>query len=272
MKSLFYNPIILHELRQSFLRQRWVPIVSGWIIVITTIGVLLYHTNRYMVLFLLPIVCQFLLAPVFAAGAFAKEYEQRTWLDLQITPITNLQLVTGKFLAIFLQMCLVTLSFTPLLSYCFIHSGLNGSYFELMIIVSYTLKIMISGVVVVLICMVCSRYSPNRLTATVVSFVAILIYGLFCAINYMLLNPLFTQAFGNITMPTSNNRIHFIFGQVNANMDGIYLLFSLVIGVGSIVLLWVSLSEQRGYANSGDNVRGSRFWQPETAKMEERSP
>jgi hypothetical protein len=45
-------------------------------------------------------------------------------------------------------------------------------------------------------------------------------------------------------------------------MQDMHLVFCATIGIGSLFLLWISLSEQRGYRNSEGSSAIDRTWQP----------
>src|SRR5258708_176950 len=103
---MIFNPFFLNELRERFVWAKPPPCFAIWaggMAVLTYIAVSLPGVNAGIYLqfpqIMLPII-----APAFAAGAFAKEHEQRTWQDLMLTNLTTRELLFGKFFASYLPM------------------------------------------------------------------------------------------------------------------------------------------------------------------------
>src|SRR5437868_6039841 len=98
------NPVFGNELRKSLVRRKPLQCFAIWAAVmaaLTYVAVSLPGVNAGIYVqfpqIMLPII-----APAFAAGAFAKEHEQRTWQDLMLTRLTAGEILSGKFLACFI--------------------------------------------------------------------------------------------------------------------------------------------------------------------------
>src|SRR5579859_3908974 len=107
------NPVFVNELRQSPLRRK--PL-QGFLLWAGLTGVLMwlsqFSPGGYAPA-VVPLVALPLIVPAFAAGTFAKEYEQQTWQDLYLTRLSNFQVVIGKFGAALLLSMIMMLCFVP---------------------------------------------------------------------------------------------------------------------------------------------------------------
>src|ERR1043165_7309921 len=106
------NPVFGNELRKSLVRRKPLHCLAIWagvMAALTYIAVSLPNVNAGIYVqfpqIMLPII-----APSFAAGAFAKEHEQRTWQDLMLTNLTTRELLMGKFFAAYLPIVALLLS------------------------------------------------------------------------------------------------------------------------------------------------------------------
>jgi hypothetical protein len=265
------NPVFLNELRQSVFRRK--PIQGGALWAGLT-GLLMWvtqflPTKNYPIssipAFLLPII-----VPAFAAGTFAKEYEQQTWQDLYLTRLTNAQVVLGKFCASLLMVWLIVLSFLPAIMLALVSMDKAWAYTPGWWTVVLAFKLLFSACLYVLIAMVCSRYSGNRRTAMVWSYIALFLYGMVGWLiwslvggeaeraardEYNMQNPSYVN--GRFVQPPSYQENPVAPGF----MEGTHLIFCTVAGGGALFLIWVSLSEQRGY-RGGAGEESKRAWQP----------
>ena len=279
LKELFFtNPILLNELRQSAFRHHTRIALVLWF-GLTVVFVLLSSASfasGFLVWF--PVLILPLIIPAISSGAFAKEYEQQTWQDLYLTRLTNAQVVVGKFTAYLIQILLFLSAFAPM--YFLINlrshrgqmSGLQDSMVPIpvqigLLILTLLLmsKILLSGVFYILLSMVCSRYSPNRRVSLVWCYIALGIYALFSYSVWSVLNP---GSSGSALMLANQ-----VFGaqselMLPGYMDGIHFALCSIVGVGSIVLIWVSMGEQRGYKGSDQGGGISRSWQPIAKRIE----
>ncbi len=242
------NPVFINELRQSPFRRNVYQYILVWI----TVTALIIYSGSFLdpryLLFWMPIVVLPIIVPSFTAGLFAKEYEQQTWQDLTLTRLTNAQVVLGKFLAALVQIGAI---FLMLISPLFTNMILDRQLFQIVFtpryFVDYLFKLFLSASLYIMLAMVCSRYCSNRRTALIWCYITLFIYAaLGCTVWSVLsgtLNP--------------SNSMDSVVGDF---MQGIHLIFCSVVGLGGWFLLWVSLSEQRGYARTDDGI--SRGWQP----------
>jgi ABC-type transport system involved in multi-copper enzyme maturation permease subunit len=272
-----WNPVFLNELRQSPLRRRPLQAFSIWIAAsfflmwLTSVlgGQLLPILLVWLPTLILPIV-----VPAFAAGTFAKEYEQQTWQDLYLTLLTNYQVVLGKFWAALLQVCVILSACLPpaaLALYTTSSTYSIGFLWWFESFASLAFRLTLSAALYVALAMVCSRYSGNRRAALVWSYIALFLYGGAGAMVWKVVGADVDRAF-QVEVLTGNNaagnmaqdyEISREMAMQSANpgfMQGLHLLFCLVVGLGCVILLWVSMSEQRGYR--GGEAESNRSWQP----------
>ncbi len=241
------NPVFINELRQSPFRRKLYQWILLWIAACAVIIFCGDYIDPRMMFFWMPIIVLPVVVPTFTAGLFAREYEQQTWQDMALTRLTNAQVVIGKFLASFLQVGAVLLMLLPPIYYDMITRRNELGAIWLWDIVVYLFKLMLSTTFYIMLAMVCSRYSSNRRTSLIWCYITLFLYALLESTVWNALGLTFGWN------PQSNNA-------AEGYMQQIHLLISAVVGIGGGFLLWVSLSEQRGYHGSGTGV--SRGWQP----------
>jgi hypothetical protein len=266
------NPVFLNELRQSVFRRKPVQGIALWA---ALTGFLMWVTQflprtNYPIssipAFLLPVI-----VPAFAAGTFAKEYEQQTWQDLTLTRLTNAQVVLGKFGASLLMVWLIVLSFIPAMMLALIAEDRAWAYLPGWWTVVLAFKLLFSASLYVLIAMVCSRYSSTRRTAMVWSYIALFLYGIVgwtiwtlvgSEVEQVAREEYYMQHPGSYIQGSITERPSYQGNPVAPGfMEGTHLIFCMVAGGGALFLLWVSLSEQRGY-RGGAGEESKRAWQP----------
>jgi hypothetical protein len=269
------NPVFVNELRQSAFRRRGVAVLAGLILAGVFFCALAQLTSLRNLVVYAPLVVLPLLVPAIASGAFAKEYEQQTWLDLTLTRLTNAQVVWGKFGAYFVQVGAALLVFAPslvlmlLAEYSRRLSELRPGFVPLewqaaavLTTASFMVKLLASASLYVLLAMICSRYSPNRRTALTWSYVAI---GLYTGLGMLVWTLLGAFDYQVQMADESGEFKRHGFAPIELTvpgfMENFHLIFCAVVGLGSLLLLWISLSEQRGYRRSGDDGV-TRGWQP----------
>jgi hypothetical protein len=258
------NPVFVNELRQSFFRRR--PVL-GFTIWVALTAFLMWVTQllpSHLSLSMLPLFALPLVVPAFAAGAFAKEYEQQTWQDLYLTRLTNFQVVTGKFGAALLLSMTMMLAFVPAMILMQINERPMLSITPGWWMFSLLFKLLLSASMYVLLAMTCSRYCANRRTAMVWCYVALFLYTMMGFYLWQLVGQQVdrTSAYLNSMAADGAGHVETMDDMVAPGfMGGIHLLFSGVVSVGTMTLLWVSLSEQRGYKGNSSN-EDKRAWQP----------
>ncbi|MCW3099484.1 MAG: hypothetical protein JWL77_5102 [Chthonomonadaceae bacterium] len=259
------NPVFINELRQSPFRRRPSQTILLWGAAAFFLMWMAHSLDAPTPMFWIPILALPFLVPSFAAGAFAKEYEQQTWQDLFLTNLTNFQVVMGKFWAAMLQTAFPLLALVPALGLIFSRAAahqplqvgneaLNLSYDSLPSIVFFMLlfaaKLVLLSGLYVLIGMVCSRYSSNRRGALIWNYVVMFAFTLLGSMVWQL------YANGYNSMDVNTRRMMDGSFLPLGFMEGPHLLFCAVAGGGSCFLLWVSLSEQRGYQERQDGTVG----------------
>lgn len=261
------NPVFLNELRQSFLRRKPVQAFIIWTLVTGVMMFLAQYAPPDNPLTFLPMIALPLIVPAFAAGAFAKEYEQQTWQDLYLTRLTNLQVVLGKFFAALALTMATILSFIPPVILMLANSvaaqgfGRNITLVPGWWLVTLLFKLTLSASLYVLLAMTCSRYSANRRASMVWCYIALSLYAFFGFVIWSQIgqayerNTQYLDGSQGIAMQRAIDPISPGF------MGGIHLIFCCVVGIGVLILMWVSMSEQRGYRQSS-NEDTARAWQP----------
>ena len=270
---LLENPVFINELRQSAFRHHVRIVCAAWTILAILASSLAAVPMLYGFTVWIPVVILPLLIPAISAGAFSKEYEQQTWQDLYLTNLTNAQVVFGKFFAYLSQIMLFLLAFAPMYLFMYLEayrSEMSGLYdtmvpitvqFSLgLAVFALMLKQVFSGVLYILLVMVCSRYSPNRRVSIVWSYIALGIYGGWGWLIWSFLGSLSDQERMSEAIKLGIRAHSELL--LSSYMNGIHLIFCMVVGIGSLFLIWVSLSEQRGYKDTSKEGGVSRSWQP----------
>lgn len=268
------NPVFLNELRQSFLRHNQTLAIVFWCVSVLLLFLLAQVDELRIFILCAPLIILPMLVPPIASGAFAKEYEQQTWQDLFMTRLTNYQVFSGKFLAYLAMMIGLLLIFLPAFLYIYLGSPVDFHFqlykhYPSLIVLSllnaslFGIKLLFSSGLFIILAMVCSRYSSTRRVALVWSYISLGLYALFGLAVWKLMGEMYYQSQWSPAFGTRPDVTRMLPGF----MENMHLLFSSIIGVGCGVLLWVSLSEQRGYRNpeAGDVV--DRNWQPAASRI-----
>jgi ABC-type transport system involved in multi-copper enzyme maturation permease subunit len=268
------NPVFINELRQSPFRRRPSQTILLWGAAAFFLMWMAHSLDAPTPMFWIPILALPFLVPSFAAGAFAKEYEQQTWQDLFLTSLTNFQVVMGKFWAAMLQTAFPLLALVPALGLIFARAVTHdtiqpgneafivaynslGSIVFFMLL--FALKLVLLSGLYVLIGMVCSRYSSSRRGALIWNYVVMFAFTLLGSMVWQL------YANGYNSMDVNTRRMMDGSFLPLGFMEGPHLLFCSVAGLGSCFLLWVSLSEQRGYQERQDGTAG-QGWKPKATR------
>ena len=256
------NPVFINELRQSPYRRRAALSMVLWGVAAFFLMWMAHSLNAPTPMFWIPILALPFLVPSFAAGTFAKEYEQQTWQDLFLTNLTNFQVVMGKFWAAMLQTAFPLLALVPALGLIFARAMTQPtstgeemagmSYDSLPSIVFFmllfALKLVFLAGLYVLIGMACSRYNASRRGALIWNYVVMFAFTLTGSMVWQLYANGYNAVAVNSSRMTDGHFLPVGF------MEGPHLLFCAVAGLGSCFLLWVSLSEQRGYQDRHDGA------------------
>ncbi len=262
------NPVFINEIRQSPFRRRPILSIAVWAAAAFVLMWMAQASDAATQLFWIPLLALPFLVPSFAAGAFAKEYDQQTWQDLYLTNLTNFQVVMGKFWAAMLQTAFPLLALMPALGLILTRSAMHvsdgsspdtelaliGLPMVVIFMLIFAVKFVFLTGLYVLIGMVCSRYSTTRRSALIWNYAVMFLFTLCSSLIWQLIASGY-----NSTMVTPGRLLTGTFLPVGF-MESSHLLFCSVAGLGSCFLLWVSLSEQRGYQErqTGDSGRGWR--------------
>jgi hypothetical protein len=262
---MIVNPVFVNELRQSFFRRNPLLGFSIWVALTAFLMWVTQLLPTHLPLSMLPLFALPLIVPAFAASTFAKEYEQQTWQDLFLTRLSNFQVVIGKFGAALLLSMTMMLCFVPAMILMQINEHATMTFAPGWWMVSLLCKLVLSASLYVLLAMTCSRYSANRRTALVWCYVALSLYAL---VGFFVWQMVGQQVDRNADYLNSSSSSY---NGVRAEsmdemiapgfMGGIHLVFCCVVGLGTLILMWVSLSEQRGYKGGTDD-ENKRAWQP----------
>src|SRR5258706_7240197 len=189
------NPVFGNELRKSLVRRKPLQCFAIWagvMAALTYIAVSLPGVNAGIYVkfrkIMLPII-----APAFAAGAFAKEHEQRTWQDLMLTNLTTRELLFGKFFASYLPMFILLMSLSAPVLFGMMQTAepdpqyqyYQKQYLQVTsteifpVFYSLLLKCLLQAAFYVSVAMVCSHYCSKARTALAVSYVSLALYAMF---------------------------------------------------------------------------------------------
>jgi hypothetical protein len=199
------NPVFGNELRKTLVRRKPLFCFSFWAGgQVALFWILAELPNLNAQIFsqfphiLLPII-----APAFAAGAFAKEREQRTWTDLVLTRLTTREILFGKFFACYLPVLAVLFTVMPSLVMGYYLNRISSSgrpdayttasgpiyYYPPGVIredspdigpeiANLAQKCILNTAFYVTLAMVCSHYCRKMRVALVVCYVSLAIYAL----------------------------------------------------------------------------------------------
>ena len=231
------NPVLINELRQSVLRRKPLLCLGMW----TALTLLTLYLGPAFVqesqLQFLPFIVIPLVVPSFTAGLFASEYERQTWQDIFLTLITNRELLSGKFLAAYLQtISIMSALFVGVLIHSMDEQLLSGA--QGLQLAGLLWHIVYTSAFAVLLGMVCSRYATNRRHALMFCYISQFLYAM---MQYAIIMTV-TGTIGADGLITGLT---------------VHTIFSLVVGIGSFVLLWVSLGSDRGFRGSGGTEVGT---------------
>ena len=271
------NPVFVNEMRQSAFRRRGAVAVAILVLAAMLLcSIAQVESLRNLVVYA-PLVLLPLLIPAIASGAFAKEYEQQTWMDLYLTRLTNAQVVWGKFGAYLVQVAVALFVFAPSLLLILLGDyshrlsdlrfdivPLQCQLYALWTTACFMVKLVVSSCLYIFLAMICSRYSPNRRTALTWSYIAIGLYSGLGLLVWTMLGSLDYQILHTELVGETLESTGFVPAElaVPGFMESFHLVFCGIVGVGAFVLLWVSLSEQRGYKRGADSGGLTRAWQP----------
>lgn len=255
------NPVFGNEMRKSLFRRKpvlcWGMWGGGVAIVVWIVNVLPSVNPGLFERF--PHIMLPLVAPAFAAGAFAREREQRTWQDLMLTPLTTRQLLFGKFFAAYLPVLAVLFTFLPAVILGYVNSissesarvfapqttyytpysvwrQPSGGVNYAGLVGSMALRCILHAAFYVSVALVCSHYCGKVRVALAVCYVSLGIYAILLLLTFGSLEP----SYGYTGLLGSVGRSDFVLNAI----EQMHLWTCLVITIGSWVLLSVGLRVQ----------------------------
>jgi ABC-type transport system involved in multi-copper enzyme maturation permease subunit len=258
------NAVLVNDLRKSLFRRRPVAAVAlmAAAILILTFAVAGYmpvgstwQLHQMPIWYFLDMALP-LVAPAFAAGAFAKEHEQSTWQDVILTRLTAREILSGKFFACLIPTLAVLIVLFPPFAMMLILQNVNWAMEPGPWMLIVGLKFLISATFYLALVMVCSYHSARTRTALVVGYALL---GVYIILNYLCWNyillPYFllpglmdtngasivTGAYHDLSIetsaPFSTSAQAFQLG----TLDWMHLIQSAVLGIGLLTYLAVRL-------------------------------
>ena len=250
------NPVLVNDLRKNLFRRKPVlafAYMAGAILALTLSVPAVVPSGAFVnrnapPFWFIPDLIVPILAPAFAAGAFAKEHEQRTWQDVLLTRLTTWQILSGKFLACLLPTLLAVVVLLPPFALAMILMNvdwaLNPSPWPLVM----TLELTVSAIFYLSLSLLCSYHCNNTRTALAVSYVLLAVYAV-C--NFLLWKFLLTptvnemrsfsnyQSYGN--QPWDRSEVFALLSP----MEIMHLIQSCALTVGFLTLLALRIRRRR---------------------------
>ena len=200
MKDFWKNPLVVKQMREEmrsrkifFLVPVYIAILAGIALVAvgtstssTSFNPVALSSNAKVTLFSFIIAVSILLgliALILGASSFTTEKERATFELLELTPLTYVHLVIGKFLHSFILITLILFSSLPVLSTLFFMGGLT--YLDIILPTLY----LVLFFAVVILGAICISISANR---TIIGIILALLVGF---VSYILLASLGTSAY-----------------------------------------------------------------------------
>lgn len=180
------NPVFLNDLRKNWFRRRpvyGVALMAILILVLTLVvaagvpALFGFSSNSYP-LWRFPDLLLPVIAPAFAASAFAKEHEQRTWQDLLLTRLTAGEIVAGKFFACFFPTVATIIVLLPPFALILIISSVQWAQEPGFWMVAVSVRFLVLAVFYLVVGLVCSYHSANARASLVTGYVVLALYGI----------------------------------------------------------------------------------------------
>ena len=247
------NPVLVNDLRKSLFRRKPVLAVAymaaAILVLVFGVSTLMPAVGSWQVrqypVWRFPDLLLPLVAPAFAAGAFAKEHEQRTWQDVLLTRLSGGEILWGKFFACFLPtLVALTVLFPPFLLVLILQNvewAMDPGPWMLI----WGAKLLISVSFYVSAALVCSYHSPNARVALVITYCVLVGYGLlnYAFWQYMIAPPMMSafapgpQSYNTFSLYMSDSdRQTFHLSPV----DWLILLQSAFLGIGMVEAIELS--------------------------------
>jgi ABC-type transport system involved in multi-copper enzyme maturation permease subunit len=206
------NAVLVNDLRKSLFRRKPVAAVAlmAVAILILTFAVAgflpvgsAWQLRQMPIWYFLDMALP-LVAPAFAAGAFAKEHEQSTWQDVILTRLTAREILSGKFFACLIPTLAVLIVLFPPFAMMLILQNVDWAMEPGPWMLIVGLKFLVSATFYLALVMVCSYHSTRTRTALVVGYVLL---GVYVLLNYMLWNYVLLPCF--LPDTTASNALYY---------------------------------------------------------------
>ncbi|MCI0414067.1 ABC transporter permease [bacterium] len=194
MKDLLVNPLVIKQLREEMRSRKIFFLVPVYIAILSSIALIAVgsstsstfnpvtlSSNAKVTLFSFVVAVSILLgliALILGAASFTTEKERSTYELLELTPLSYIQLVLGKFLHSFIIIGLILFSSLPIFSTLFFMGGLT--YLDLVLPLLYL--ILFFGVVI--LAAICISIGSNR---TIIGIILSLLVGFVSYISLAIL-------------------------------------------------------------------------------------
>lgn len=194
MKDSWKNPLVVKQLREEMRSRKIFFLVPVYIAILSCIALVAVgsstsstfnpvtlSSNAKVTLFSFIIAVSILLgliALILGAASFTTERERATFELLELTPLSYIQLVLGKFLHSFIIISLILFSSLPVFSTLFFMGGLT--YLDLFLPILY----LVLFFAVVILAAICISISANR---TIIGIILSLLVGFVAYISLAIL-------------------------------------------------------------------------------------
>lgn|GEM_PF-4478554 len=201
MKNFFQNPLVIKQLREEMRSRKIFFLVPVYIAILSTIALVsvansssagfnpvTLSSSSKITLFVFVIAVSILLgliALILGAASFTTEKERATYELLELTPMSYVQLVLGKFFHSFILITLILFSSLPVFSILFFMGGLG--YLDLILPILYLMLFF----AVVILGAICISIGSNK---TIIGIILSLLVGF---VTYVSLAILGTGAYNN---------------------------------------------------------------------------
>jgi len=254
------NPVLLNDLRKSWFRRRPVHAAALMAIIILVVtllvasggSTLLGLATRDLPFWRIPDILLPVVAPAFTAGAFAKEYEQRTWQDVLLTRLTAGEILTGKFVACFLPSIATIVVLMPPLAMLLIITDVQWAQEPGPWLVVFAGRFLVAIVFYLAVGLVCSYHSNNTRTSLVVGYVTLALYGMVSFFIWRLLAGMWAElvytgpSYSPYSTYQPNGLLHLSKSQFEISaIDLMYSFQSIVIFVALYGYLYARISNRR---------------------------
>jgi len=184
LKRIFQNPLMIKQLREEMRSRKIFFLVPVYIAILSAIAIISVASNTSanfnpvalsssakVTLFAFIVAVSILLGLIgliLGAASFTSEKERATYELLELTPMSYVQLILGKFFHSYILIALILFSSLPVFSTLFFMGGL--SYLDLILPMIYLFLFF----AVIILAAICISISSNR---TIIGIILSLLVG-----------------------------------------------------------------------------------------------